>query len=241
MATPDNVPSGPSNRLLAALPDEESRKLQPHLAPVNLVREGVLVEDGERFEHVYFLERGVVSLVCAFEDGAFVGMSTIGCEGVVGASALLACEKAVGRHMVQVPGSALAIEFGTLQTILPASPALRALGRAYVQAHLAQVLQSVACNAVHDVIERCARWLLMTHDRSGGDTFALTHELLAEMLGVHRPTVTRVAGILQRAGLIRYSRGAISVVDRQGLEEASCECYGIIRRHYERLLPHTYC
>ena len=166
-------------------------------------------------------------------------MATVGNEGAVGAGALLDDNTATGRYLVQLPGSALAIEPAKLRIALEESPSLRALLAAYARAFVGQVMQSVACNAVHSAEERCARWLLMTHDRSGGDTFALTQEFLAQMLGVHRPTVTIVARTLQRAGLIRYSRGSITVLDRAGLEEAACECYHLIRRRYERLLPQT--
>ncbi len=230
----------PRNRLLAALSPEEAAKLRPHLETVPLPHGKVLFDPDEPFTRVYFPEDGVVSLVAVFEDGTTSEMATVGREGVVGFSALLDKDTAVGRHLVEVPGSALSMPFSRFRGVLRQSEPLRALCAAHARAFLAQVLQTVACNGVHTVEERCARWLLMTHDRSGGDTFALTQEFLAQMLGVHRPTVTLVARSLQGAGLIHYSRGAITVVDRRRLEEASCECYGIIRRQYERLLPRTF-
>jgi CRP-like cAMP-binding protein len=141
--------------------------------------------------------------------------------------------------VVPMPALALAIEASHFRDVLRDSPELRATCNAYAQAFLGEALQTAACNSVHMVEERCARWLLMSHDRDDDDTLALTQEYLAEMLGVCRSTVTLAAGALQRAGLIRYRRGAIAVLDRLGLEEASCECYRVIREQYERLLPPT--
>lgn len=237
MGAPAETTFEPKNHLLAVLPPEDAARLRPHLERVALPQGRVLFDAGEPYTRVYFPEEGVVSIVCLFEDGATAEMATVGKEGVVGAGVLLGGDIAISRHMVQVPGSALAIDGAVFRDGLQESRTLRSLAGAYTQAFIAQVLQSVACNGVHAVDERCARWLLMTHDRSEGDTFALTQEYLAQMLGVHRPTVSIAARALQRAGLIRYSRGAITVLDRPGLEEASCECYRIIRRHYERLLP----
>jgi 2,3-bisphosphoglycerate-independent phosphoglycerate mutase len=163
-------------------------------------------------------------------------MAAVGREGAVGISVLLGGDTAISRHVVQVPGSARVMEAALFRHALQQSQTLRSLANAYTQAFIAHILQSVACNGVHTVEERCTRWLLMTHDRSAGDTFVLTQEHLAQMLGVHRPTVSIAARALQRAGLIRYSRGVLTVLDRPGLAMASCECYRVIRDHFERLL-----
>jgi CRP-like cAMP-binding protein len=229
----------PRNRLLAALSDEALWSLRPHLRTVHLPRGSVLCEADEPLRRVYFPEAGAISLVTVFEDGATAEMATVGREGVVGIGALLGSQRAFGRHMVSVPGSALAVEACRFQSTLVENRALRAACEAYAQAFLAHLLQNVACNAIHRVEQRCSRWLLMCDHQAEGDTFELTQEYLAEILGVRRSTVTVVAGTLQRAGLIHYRRGAMTVRDRRGLETTACECYQIVRDTYERslLLP----
>src|ERR671919_785215 len=228
----------PKNRLLAALPDEALSSLRPHLRTVHLLRGSVLCETDEPLRRVYFPEAGAVSLLSVFEDGTTAEMATVGREGVVGIGALLGGQHAFGRHVVPVSGSALAVEASRFQSALRENRALRGACETYAQAFLAHLLQNVACNAIHRVEQRCARWLLMCDDQAEGDTFELTQEYLAEMLGVRRSTVTVVAGTLQRAGLIHYRRGAITVLDRRGLETTACDCYQIVRDTYARsLLP----
>jgi CRP-like cAMP-binding protein len=226
----------PRNRLLAALPDEALWSLRPHLRTVPLPRGSVLCESGERLSRVYFPEAGAVSLVTVFEDGTTAEMATVGREGVVGIGALLGGDHAFGRHVVPVGGSALAVEASRFRSVLRENGALRAACETYAQAFLAHLLQNVACNAIHKVDQRCARWLLMCDDQAEGESFELTQEYLAELLGVRRPTVTVVAGSLQREGLIHYRRGAMIVLDRRGLETTACECYQIVRGTYERSL-----
>jgi CRP-like cAMP-binding protein len=186
------------------------------------------------------IETGVISLVTVFEDGTTVEMATVGREGLVGVGTLLGGDTALGCYVVQVPGSALAVEASRFRSALLESRKLRLACQAFAQAFCAQLLQNVACNATHTVERRCVRRLLMSHDRSDGDTFALTQELLAEMLGVRRSTVTLIDRALQKAGLIEYHRGAITVLDRSGLEAAACECYRVIRERYEHLLPRAF-
>jgi CRP-like cAMP-binding protein len=227
------------NRLLAALPPEVVERLRPELKSEHLAQGRVLMEAGERIERIYFPEEGVISAVCAFSDDRVAEMATTGCEGFVSVVAAIGGTHALARHIVQVPGTALSLSADTFRWMLDEEPALRSVALAYVQAYIAQTLHFVACNGVHTVEQRSARWLLMCHDRVNGDTFSLTQEFLAAMLGVHRPTVSVVAKALQRAGLIRYRRGVVTVLDRKGLEEVSCECYGMLRRQFERLLPHT--
>ena len=232
----DSTRLRPRNRLLAALPHDILSSLRRHLKPVSLPRGRVLCEADEPLRRVYFLESGAVSLVTVFEDGSTAEMATVGREGVVGIGTLLGGEHALGRYVVPVPGMALAIEASRFQSELRGSPQLRTACEAYTQAFVGHLLQNVACNAAHRVEQRCARWLLMCGDQTEDDTFELTQEYLAEMLGVRRSTVTVVAGSLQQAGLIRYRRGAITVLDRRGLEAAACECYRIVRAGYQRPL-----
>ena len=231
--------ASPANRILAALPPDALSSLLPYLKPEFLPRGRVLCDTDESLRHVYFVERGLVSMVAVFADRTTAEMATVGREGLVGIGNILGGEHALARYVVPMPALALAIEAPRFRGVLRDSPDLRATCNAYAQAFLGEALQTAACNSVHMVEERCARWLLMSHDRSDDDTLALTQEYLADMLGVCRSTVTLAAGALQRAGLIRYRRGAITVLDRLGLEDASCECYRIIREQYERLLPHS--
>jgi CRP-like cAMP-binding protein len=227
----------PSNRLLAGLPPQDLCHLRPHLEPVALLRGEVLFEVGERLKRAYFVEAGVVALVVVFENGTTAVSAIVGREGMVGVGALLGSHAALGRHLVQVNGSALTMEVSRLRDALRESPRLRAACQAYATAIFGQVLQTIACHSVHTMEERCARWLLLVHDRSNGDTLALTQAFLAQMLGVHRSTAAAVTRTLQRAGLIRYCLGDIRVLDRAGLESAACECYGIDRDRYQGLLP----
>jgi CRP-like cAMP-binding protein len=231
---------GRGNRLLAAVPGEELERLRPHMEEIRLESGAVLTDAQQPFTYVYFPHDSVVSLVSLMEDGRIAETATVGREGVAGFEMLLHGETAFNRQTVQLAGRASRIEFGRLLRVVPDLHDLRRVMYCYVQAFVAQVLQSVACNGLHSVDVRCGRWLLMTHDRVGKDSFPLTQEFLAEMLGVHRPTVTVAARMLQRAGLIRYSRGVVTILDRVGLESATCECYGIVRRRFERLLPLTF-
>jgi CRP-like cAMP-binding protein len=208
--------------------------------PVLLPPDTVLCDADEPLTHAYFIETGLVSLVSVFKNGTTAEMGTVGREGLVGIETLLGSERALGRYVARASAQALAIETGRFQSALQVSPELRAICDNYAQAFLREVLQTAACNSVHMVEERCARWLLMSHDRSDHETLMLTQGYLAEALGVCRSTVTLTASALRRAGLIRYRRGTIRVLDRGGLEQVACECYRVIRSQYERLLPRTY-
>jgi CRP-like cAMP-binding protein len=223
----------PTNRILAGLPQEALLTLRSHLRLVALPRGKVLCEADERLTHVYFVEAGAVSLATVFEDGATAEMATVGREGMVSIGALLGADNALGRCTVTLPGFAFAIEACRFQRALGEDPKIRATCEVYAQAFLANLLQNVACNASHTVEQRCARSLLMCADQAGDHPFELTQESLAEMLGVRRSTVTVVACTLQSAGLIRYRRGQIAVVDRRGLEAVACQCYRIVREGYE--------
>jgi CRP-like cAMP-binding protein len=196
----------------------------------------VLCEADEPLERAYFVEVGAVSLVTVFENGTTAEMATVGREGMVGIGILLGGEHALGRYVVPVSGFAHAIAASRLRSALRVDPELRAACETYAQGFVAHLLQNVACNAAHRVEQRCARWLLMCADQTENDTFELTQEYLAEMLGVCRSTVSVVAGTLQQAGLIHYRRGVITILDRRGLEATVCECYRIVRNGYERPL-----
>ena len=229
-----------TNWLLAALAPEDFAALEPHLESVELTRGQVLYEPGDPIRHAYFPHDAVVSLVNVLEDGGTVEVALFGREGVLGLLSALVTREAFGRYIVQMPGTASRIPFERLNEVRNARPALRQLIMHYGEVLLAQTFQTVTCNAVHPVEARCCRWILSMHDRAEQDTLPLTHEFLAEMLGVQRSTVSVVTRTLQTAGLIRQSRGGITVTDRAGLEETACECYGRIRRLYQRLLPGTY-
>jgi CRP-like cAMP-binding protein len=238
MPTPHQL-SGP-NKLLAAFPAEDIAALEPHLETIDLSSGRVLYECGQTIRHAYFPLNCVVSLVAVLEDGRSAEVALFGCEGVTGLPSSFVTRESFGRYVVQIPGRASRIAMDRLEDILDESPAVRDLVRNYVEALLQQTFQTVACNALHNVEARCCRWILSTHDRMDGDTLALTHEFLAEMLGVQRSTITAVTRPLQTTGLIRQSRGGITVTDRAGLEDAACECYGTTRRIFERYLPNTY-
>jgi CRP-like cAMP-binding protein len=228
------------NRLLAGLPPPDLFSLRPHLEPVALLRGDVLVDVGEAASRVYFVEAGVVALVIVFENGTTAVSAIVGREGVVGVGALLGGHADLGRHVVQVTGSALTMEASRFRGALEESPRLRTTCQAYARAFLGQVLQAIACYSVHTLEQRCARSLLVIHDRSSGDMLALTQDFLAEMLGVCAATAAAVTRTLQNARLICCRQGGIEVLDRLGLEAAACECYGIDRERYQRLLPGTF-
>jgi CRP-like cAMP-binding protein len=226
--TPRRASDSTRNRLLSALPVEERERLEPMLIPMLLEIKTVLFEPGQLVEHVYFPLNGVVSLVTPLEDGAIVEVATVGNEGLVGVP-LVADGSLAVRAISQVAGWVVRMEAGAFLTAVSRSEPLRNLINDYLQALFGQISQAAACNRLHSNEERLSRWLLMSHDRVGVDEFAITHEFLGQMLGSRRATVTLSAGILQAAGLIRYHRGLVTIVDRAGLEGVSCECYGVIK------------
>jgi CRP-like cAMP-binding protein len=225
-----------SNRLLDLVPPKEARALEPHLESKILAQQLIVYEANKPIEHVYFVTHGVVSLVKKLDSGETIEIATVGPEGMVGTTLALGSETTDNRAIVQVPGEALCMKANAFKRVLKEAPSLHRLLLRYALALLNQIAQSAACNRVHSVDERCARWLLMTHDRVKKDSFPLTQEFLAQMLGVHRPTVSIAASMLQKAGFIRYVRGTIEIRDRRGLEGASCGCYRSISKEYERLL-----
>ena len=224
------------NHLLAALPPEILSALVPKLAAVDLPQRQILHAAEAPIEAIYFPEDGMVSLVAGLEEGGQGEVGVIGREGMVGLPLVMGVEDAFIEAMVQLPGTALSMAAGAFRRELDESAPLKALLLRYNEAVHAQVSQTAACNGRHALEPRLARWLLMAHDRFDGDELPLTQEFLALMLGVQRPSVTITAGLLQRAGLLRYANGLITVLDRAGLEAASCECYRVVQRRFATLL-----
>lgn len=227
------------NRLLAALPAEEFALVKVDLELVRLDQRQSLLEPGKHIVNVFFPETAVVSLVNQMQNGSVVEIGTTGCEGMVGLCAFLSDDTPTVRAFAQIPGIAWRMTVEALGRLARASTEFHRLLLRYTQAFLTQVSQTAACNGTHLVEERCARWLLMTHDRVTDDEFPLTQEFLAFMLGVRRAGVNVAMRSLFDAGLVRYSRGSVRIVNRAGLEEVSCECYRVVRAHNERLLPES--
>ena len=227
-----------ANRLLGALGARDFAVLEPHLEPVALARGKVLFEPGDDVHTTYFpCQRTMVSLLIVTRDGREVEAATIGRESAVGGIVSEGHKPAFGRAVVQVPGSAFVIATSHLEAAKLGSTRFGDLFSRYADALLAQMMQGVACNALHSVEERCARWLLATHDRAGDHIIQLTQESLAEMLGVQRTTVSAVTSSLATRGLIKTLRGRVQILDRKGLERVACECYEAVEGHFARVLP----
>lgn len=224
------------NRLLSALPREEYERLLPHLEIVSLTPKQTLYAPDQSIEHIYFPNSGIISLVNFTEDGSTVEAATVGNEGMVGIPVLLGADRMLGQAVSQVAGKGLQMKADVFKREVTPGSSLYNLLLRYTLALMNLISQSVACNRRHTVEERCCRWLLMCQDRVQSNEFALTQEFLSQMLGVRRASVSVVAAILQKAGLIRYSRGNITILDRQGLESASCECYRLVKDEFDRLL-----
>jgi CRP-like cAMP-binding protein len=225
------------NLLLGSLPPEDYGLLAPHLAQVELERGRLLYDPGDRVDAILFPHDGVISLMTLMESGAAIESATIGREGALGLAAAVSPRQSLVRAIVQTPTRAARISAERLHDAWEKSPKVRELVDRHCEALFGHAIQSVACNALHSVEARFCRWLLTCHDRISNDTVALTQEFLADMLGVQRTTVTAVARTLQEKGAIRYRRGIVDIIDRGVLEMQSCECYDVIRRTYERLLP----
>lgn len=222
------------NRILDCLPREDRALLGAKLSPVFLRVRTVLFEPGEVVDAVYFPLDGVISLVTPLEDGAIVEVATIGNEGLVGVPSIPGGALAV-RAISQVAGRCLTMSVDAFRDAVAASPPIDQLVQTYVLALFGQISQAAACNRLHTNEERLSRWLLMSHDRVGTDKFIITQEFLAQMLGSRRATVTLSAGVLQKAGLIRYHRGHVEIIDRPGLESVSCECYRVIKSELDKV------
>ena len=226
----------PSNRLLTLLREEDRERLRRHLEPVVLEYRRPLYNASERIEFVHFIETGVGSLVQTMTNGQAAEVGTIGNEGFVGLPVLLGDDRAPTSVYIQVPGAGLRMRAEVFRDELERSAPLRATMLRYAHALFNQVAQSAACAALHSLEQRCCRWMLMTRDRMPSDEFLLTQEFLAMMLGVRRAGVTVAASGLRRDGLIDYKRGSVTIIDRRGLEQRTCECYSVSKREFDRLL-----
>jgi CRP-like cAMP-binding protein len=228
-----------TNRLLSLLADHDYERLRPHLSHVVFEYRKSLYEASCPIDHVYFPIDGVASLVITTSDGSSAEVGTIGSEGMVGLPVCLGDRDAPSSVYVQVPGTALQIDARIFRDELALNPTLNLIMLRYAHAFFNQVAQSAACAHLHRVEQRCCRWLLMTRDRMPSGDFLLTHEFLGMMLGVRRTTVTDVMGSLQKAGLIRYRRGHVSILDHEALRQRACECYEISKLEFDRLLGDT--
>lgn len=224
------------NRLLTAISEDDLQPLLAKLEMVEIKLKENLYKRGEPIPYIYFPCSLVVSNMVFMTNGAAIEVGTVGNEGFSPVEVLLDASTASETAICQIAGKALRIGVNDLKEAVRNSPSLRHVLQCYGQGYLAQVSQSVACNRLHHVDARFARWLLITHDRVHGDDFYLTQEFLADMLGVHRPSVSIIAGSFQKAGLIQYSRGHMKILDRTKLEDATCECYGTVRNQFKRLL-----
>src|SRR5580704_17573794 len=230
----------PRNRLLLALPSSDLTRLMPELELILCDRGEILMDADSSLDHVFFPDIGVVSVVAVYADGSIIEMATVGREGCTAMQAVFGAKSSSVRLLVQIPGDAAKMSRAAFTRAMGSMPSFRSLMYAYVQAFLEQVLVSVACNGTHSLKERLARWLLMMRDRWDDDALQITQNLLAEMPGVQRPTITNAARELERAGLIARGRRQVTILDRQGLTQPSCECYQLVRTRVAFHLPKTY-
>ena len=230
----------PRNRLLLALPSRNLKQLMSELERIRCDRAQVLMDADSALDHVFFPDSGVVSVVAVYSDGSIIEMATVGREGCSDVQAILGAKRSSVQLLVQIPGTAAKMSRAAFTRALKSMPSFRSVMDAYVQAFLEQVMVSVACNGAHSLKQRLARWLLMMRDRSDDDVLPITQDLLAEMLGVQRPTISNAAREFERAGLIERGRRQVTILDRRGLTKASCECYQLVRKRLAFYLPKTY-
>ena len=235
----DRSSPGKRNRLLASLPTADFSVLKPHLKEVELQQGAHLQEQGERIDYVYFPHDGIVALMAVMKQGEAIQTATIGREGAICLLAGLGPRRSHTRAVVQVAGKASRIAAAQFRKLAADNQAIREMIARFGEVLLIQVNQTAACNALHDVEERLSRWLLQARDRVDDNKIRFTHEFLSQILGVRRPTVTVVAKMLQEAGLIRYHRGQIEIINRQGLEARACECYAVMRKEIANVTPAT--
>jgi len=231
-----SLPDPGANHLLAALPDAEWRRWSPQLEPIEMPLGQVLYESGGALTHVYFPSTSIVSLLYVMENGASAEIAVVGCEGIVGISLFMGGESTPSRAVVQSAGRGFRLPAQTIKEEFNRPAVLHLLLR-YTQALITQMAQTAVCNRHHSLDQQLCRWLLLSLDRLQGVELVMTQELIANMLGVRREGVTDGALKLQKAGLIRYARGRIKVLDRPGLEKRTCECYRVVKKEYDRLLP----
>lgn len=225
------------NLLLGELPREEYERLLPDLERVDLSLGDSLVESGEKMAYVYFPTQGLVSLLCSMEDGSSTEIAVVGSEGIVGISLFMGGETTPSRAIMQSAGTAYRLKGRLMKDEFYRAGPFQKLLLCYTQALITQMAQTAVCNRHHSLDQQLCRWLLLSIDRLPTDELVMTHDLIANMLGVRREGVTEAAGKLQNAGLISYHRGHITIVDRKGLESRVCECYGVVKKEYDRLLP----
>jgi CRP-like cAMP-binding protein len=223
------------NAILAALPEPEFERLRAHLQPTDAQVRDQVYQPDKPIDHLFFPISAVFSLVGTADDNVLVEVATIGREGMVGLPVFLGRPTSPHASFCQVPGRAAVMSAGALRSVLSDDGALHGLLNRFTQATMVQVAQNVVCNGTHPVGQRAARWLLTTHDRVQRDEFPLTQEFLGQMLGARRPTVSETAGKLQAEGLIRYSRGRLTITDRPGLEQVACSCYAIVKAEFDAL------
>lgn len=222
------------NHLLSLLPEDAYQAIRPHLELVPSPFKTVLFERDRPIEYTYFPCSGAHSILAIMQNGAAVEVGTVGNEGFSTIDLLTGSDVATETTICQIPGETLRMPAARFKEAIAGDTPLRRITMRYLQAYLSQVSQSVACNRLHTLEERFARWVLMSHDRVPGDEFQLTQEFLADMLGVHRPSVSLAASAFQRAGLLTYNRGVMTILDRAGLEDTCCECYFVVREHFRR-------
>jgi CRP-like cAMP-binding protein len=222
------------NRLLAAVSQKDFDRFFARLQPVSLALRQVLYEVGGPLEHVYFIEQGVASVLTVMNNGSMIEVGMIGCEGIVGMAALFGAPFSAQHIVVQIPGTALRMTAVHCKEAFQRCEAVRAVILRFTENMLNLSAQTAACNRLHSIEQRCARWILMASDRLQPDIIPMTHEFMATMLGVNRPGVTLVAGEFQRSGLIKYHHGHITIIDRYGLEAAACECWLIDHEQLQR-------
>jgi CRP-like cAMP-binding protein len=233
-----SAPDPGSNQILDALPADERARLFPHLQPVELSLGMSLYESGDAQRHIYFPTNSIVSLLYVLADGASAEIAVVGNEGVIGVSLFMGGETTPSRAIVQSAGSAYRLTGRRLKEEFNRHGQMLHMLLRYTQALITQMAQTAVCNRHHSLDQQLCRWLLLSLDRLSGNRLEMTQELIANMLGVRREGVTTAAGKLQRLGVIRYSRGRITVVDRPKLESLSCECYAVVKKETDRLLPH---
>jgi CRP-like cAMP-binding protein len=236
MAKIQRPPGAFSNSLLSHLSPDTIAGVSRHLEPVRFDLRLVLHEPEQRMQYAYFPETGMVSVVSIMNDGRSIEVGTIGREGMTGACILLSADRPPYQYFIQLAGNGYRIKAALLKVEAEQNLELRTLMFRYQAAFLTQTMQAAACNGLHNIQQRCCRWLLMSHDRTDSDSVALTHEFLGLMLGVRRASVSDVLKPLQARGWIRSQRGEIAVLNRKGLETGSCECYGMIQKQYAELL-----
>ena len=220
-----------SSLILLSISDSDYRSLRPHLEYVSLPNHLVLHEAGGKLEFAYFPNRGLISLVVVMKDGRTAEAGIVGNEGFTGTLAAVGLSRSPLHTVVQITGDGFRIEVGALQNTLESAPHLQLMLSRYAAIRGMQVAQTAACNRLHDIGQRLARWLLMTQDRVDSGSLPITHDFLATMLGTDRPSVSEAAGVLQKKKLIEYTRGAVKIVNRRKLENSACECYGVIQQY----------